>query len=572
MGDDITWEEIIKNPPFIKNDNAVPIKRQLLIEYYLNKQFAGAWQWKTLEHNGVLFPPEYKPHNIPLIYNNEEIKLNPLSEEYATLYAKYLESEYTKNKIFNKNFWNDFKKSLNKTNSQENKIESFELCDFKLIYKYILDEKEKKDAVPLEEKEKIKKEREEQEKKYKIAVVDGKEQPVGNFRVEPPGIFIGRGCDNPYQGHIKERIMPEDITINIGKEAKIPEPPEGHHWKKVIHDRSVQWLSEWKDNITGKMKYVWLASHSEFKTQSDIKKFDLARKLKKRIKRIREQNDVNLISDDKFIKQLATALYFIDKLALRVGNEKGEDETDTVGVSSLRVEHIKLEENNYIELDFLGKDSVRYVREIEVSNIVYNNLKEFIANKAQSDELFDKINSNDINKYLQSMMKDLTAKVFRTYNASNLFQKELNKITNKYENMDMTDKINLLLDEFNKANAKIAILCNHQKAVSKNFSEQIDKIKEQIKKIRKKIKIAKKRNNKEREEELRDKLQQIKIKKELKVELKNVSLGTSKINYIDPRITVAFMKKFNLPVDKIFSKVLQERFAWAFSVGPEFRF
>ena len=37
----------------------------------------------------------------------------------------------------------------------------------------------------------------------------------------------------------------------------------------------------------------------------------------------------------------ATALYFIDKLALRAGNEKDTDETaDTVGCCSLRVEHI----------------------------------------------------------------------------------------------------------------------------------------------------------------------------------------------------------------------------------------
>ncbi len=37
----------------------------------------------------------------------------------------------------------------------------------------------------------------------------------------------------------------------------------------------------------------------------------------------------------------AVAMYFIDKLALRAGNEKDSDETaDTVGCCSLRVEHI----------------------------------------------------------------------------------------------------------------------------------------------------------------------------------------------------------------------------------------
>ncbi len=38
---------------------------------------------------------------------------------------------------------------------------------------------------------------------------------VGNFRVEPPGLFRGRG-EHPRMGQIKRRIFPRDITINIG--------------------------------------------------------------------------------------------------------------------------------------------------------------------------------------------------------------------------------------------------------------------------------------------------------------------------------------------------------------------
>ena len=41
-------------------------------------------------------------------------------------------------------------------------------------------------------------------------------------------------------------------------------------------------------------------------------------------------------------KQLGTTTYIIDKLALRVGNEKGDDQADTVGCCSLRVQHVKL--------------------------------------------------------------------------------------------------------------------------------------------------------------------------------------------------------------------------------------
>ena len=51
------------------------------------------------------------------------------------------------------------------------------------------------------------------EEKFKVAIVDGKEQHTGNFRIEPPGIYLGRGC-HPLAGKIKERVFPDDIKVN----------------------------------------------------------------------------------------------------------------------------------------------------------------------------------------------------------------------------------------------------------------------------------------------------------------------------------------------------------------------
>ena len=89
------------------------------------------------------------------------------------------------------------------------------------------------------------------------------------------------------------------------------------------------------------------------------------------------------------IRQRATALYIIDHFALRVGNEKDEDEADTVGCCSLRVEHVTLTADKKIELDFLGKDSMRYHNTLDVPEIIYNNFKKFIKGKEKKDELFD---------------------------------------------------------------------------------------------------------------------------------------------------------------------------------------
>jgi DNA topoisomerase-1 len=63
-----------------------------------------------------------------------------------------------------------------------------------------------------------------------VAYVDGREEPTGNFRVEPPGLFRGRG-EHPKMGRIKQRIVPGDIVINIGEGEPVPEHPyPGQRW------------------------------------------------------------------------------------------------------------------------------------------------------------------------------------------------------------------------------------------------------------------------------------------------------------------------------------------------------
>ena len=54
-------------------------------------------------------------------------------------------------------------------------------------------------------------------------------------------------------------------------------------------------------------------------------------------------SDFSSYKDHKIkLQQLGVATYFIDRLALRVGNSKDETaEADTVGCTTLRVEHIK---------------------------------------------------------------------------------------------------------------------------------------------------------------------------------------------------------------------------------------
>jgi len=146
---------------------------------------------------------------------------------------------------------------------------------------------------------------------------------------------------------------------------------------------------------------------------------------------------------------------------LRIGNEKGEDEADTVGCTSLRAEHIKIEEDNKITLDFLGKDSMRYLNTVDVDPRAHKALKTFLSGKQPKEDLFDKIKAADLNEYLKGMsptVPDLSAKVFRTYNASKTLQDELTtQEEEKGNNSNVDDKVKF----YENANRQVAILCNH---------------------------------------------------------------------------------------------------------------
>ena len=109
------------------------------------------------------------------------------------------------------------------------------------------------------------------------------------------------------------------------------------------------------------------------------------------VDKIRLDYNEELKSKNMGERQRATAMYFIDKLALRAGNEKGEDEADTVGCCSLRCEHVTLEPPNKLVFDFLGKDSIRYYNEVPVDERVFKNIKIFKNDKEDDDELFDRV-------------------------------------------------------------------------------------------------------------------------------------------------------------------------------------
>jgi DNA topoisomerase I len=283
------------------------------------------------------------------------------------------------------------------TDKERSLIKDLRKCDFTKVYEYFKKKSEERKLMSKEEKKQIKEENLKIKKEFGNCIWDGHKQPIGNYKIEPPGLFRGRG-EHPKMGMVKRRIQPEDVIINCGKDSKIPLPPSGHKWKEVRHDNMVAWLCSWTENVQGNTKYVMLNAASRVKGERDWQKYEKARKLHRYIDKIRENYTEDWKSKEMKVRQRAVAIYFIDKLALRAGNEKDEDEADTVGCCSLRIEHIKLHKHvegvgdNVVEFDFLGKDSIRYQNKVAVDKRVYKNLLLFMENKNPDDELFDRLN------------------------------------------------------------------------------------------------------------------------------------------------------------------------------------
>ena len=298
-------------------------------------------KWKFLEHQGPLFAPLYDPlpDNVRFYYDGKAMRLSEPTEEVATFYGKMLDHDYTTKEAFNKNFFKDWRRVM--TEKEKEKIRDLSKCDFQEINVYFKKVSEDRKNRSKEEKKAEKAKNDELTEHYGFCEIDGHKEKIGNFRIEPPGLFRGRG-EHPKQGMLKRRVMPEDVIINCSKDSEYPKAPEGHKWKEVRHDNTVTWLASWTENIQNSIKYVMLNPSSKLKGEKDMQKYEKARNLKSRIDKIRADYVTDFKSKEMRIRQRAVALYFIDKLALRAGNEKDEDQADTVGCCSLRVEHISL--------------------------------------------------------------------------------------------------------------------------------------------------------------------------------------------------------------------------------------
>jgi DNA topoisomerase-1 len=88
------------------------------------------------------------------------------------------------------------------------------------------------------------------------------------------------------------------------------------------------------------------------------------------------------------------------------------------------------------------------------------------------------LTTSALNKHLANYMPGLTAKVFRTYNASYTMARLLRNM--KESNRTVLEKVN----DYNAANREVAILCNHKRTVAAAHEGQMEKLTDRIKGLR----------------------------------------------------------------------------------------
>jgi DNA topoisomerase-1 len=436
--------------------------------------------------------------------------------------------------------------------------------DFSEVISYVEGEKVKKAVMTSEEKKQLaaerKVKREELKAKFAVAEVDGQKLEIANWTAEPSCLFAGRG-DHPQRGKWKMGPNKSDIILNLSVEEKRREDLKKEGWKDVVWEPQKMYVAKWEDKLTGKIKYVWFSDTAFLKQNREKAKFQKAEILGKQIGRIEDHILRNLDAKDETRRKVATVCWLILNPNMRVGDEKDPDEADTVGAITLRDEHITIDkEAGMLHFDFLGKDSVRWVKDVKAPPEVIRNIEHF---KAQPGEyLFVGVDSKMVSRFLSEKMSGLTAKVFRTWRCTKTVKEELERSGVKKEDPEYVKA-----HAAKEANLKVAEVANHKRKISPTFDDRLAKKEERIRELR--AKLTSKKSEGKKTDSLEARIRKAELDLQLSKEAKEYNLGTSLKSYIDPTAYVKWAKKVRFDLTKFYPKTLQKKFSWALSGKSE---
>jgi DNA topoisomerase-1 len=552
-----------------------------------------------------------------LAIRDHPVVLDALQEQMAMAFVGKRHLGYWSDSVFVGNFLKDFSKALGLKPSLRPEEVDLEVLFRPAIERRAKDQQAKqsltKEALKAQAAER-KARREALREHYGHAELDGERVEIANWTAEPNCMFMGRG-KHPLRGRWKPGPRVQDITLNLSPDA----PTASGDWAGRVWAPDDLWIARWTDRLSGKVKYVWVSDTATIKQDREAQKFDAAERLAKRISQVRRYIQQGMMSPKPQERQIATASYLIDALSLRVGDEKDPDEADTVGATTLRPEHVTINENGEVEFRFLGKDSVPWHKTTQLPAEVVRQLQELLATaqtrnashrrgghpSPDKPRLFPNVRSRNVNLFLDKAMAGLTAKVFRTYHASATVRNYLARAQVTAEDPDYLKSYHA-----KQANLQAAEVCNHTKQEPKGFNERLQRFVERQRKANQQVAKAK-ANVEQRQARLQEllvkqkaaldkaqlktpdaaphkrpyasslrsarrsveaakahlaraKLGKDKLHSDIDIAKKTRTwnLGTSLKSYIDPRIYRAWGQRVDFDWKRFYPKTLQRKFAW----------
>ncbi len=528
---------------------------------------------KSLRHNGI-YVPQYAPRGLSVKVHGTPIKLGAKTEQMVTFWVRKEQSQTSPpDKTFYKNFIRDFQEALRLENPSSKILETLKIkddveplingkpredldFDFSEIRREVSRQQLERQNMTKEQKKAQAQERKEKRGKLKehfgYAFVDGEKLEIANWTAEPSCIFAGRG-DHPKRGKWKEGPKEEDIILNLSDKSG----PLGK-WKDIVWEPESMYIAKWEDKLSSKIKYVWFADSAFLKQDMEKEKFNKAEALGKTIGKVEEHIMKNISSENPERRKLATVCWLILGVNIRVGDEKDPDEADTVGAITLRPEHIKIE-GNTVHFDFLGKDAVRWVKQVQAPSIVITNLKQYSENCKVN--LFEEIDSRKVSRFLSEAMEGLTAKVFRTWKCTRTVKESLERCGAKKEDPEHRKQFCAKM-----ANLEVAKIANHKRKIPPNFDERLAKKTDKLKQLENDLQEKSKQGKKI--ETLLRRIDKTKFDVELTKETREYNLGTSLKSYIDPRVYVKWASQVDFSLDKLYPKTLRKKYSWALGKEP----
>ena len=471
--------------------------------------------------------------------------------------------------------------------------------------KWYADTKAAKDADKAG-KEKNKEKNKIRKDKYGYAIVDGKKEPLQSWVLEPEGIYAGRpGC--PYTGYWKSAVTAEDVILNTNSEKHPLLIQDGEEIKYINKEGKSLWHNEWRPeshhcadypsvigvpNAKGGMikvysstrKKIMFSAKSSVKQEGQIKKYEAGAELGESYGKVLKAVQSDFTS--KKSKDLGTtiAVFLLFEKGIRIGEKKATT-NGTKGLLSLVWGKDVKRSGNKIKFDFLGKDSVHDVSEIETeyAEKIEAHWKEFGQLKTDKDS---------IKAYVGAIVPGLdgvfSPKLARTAVAAYTMTNALEAATKKFK-ITKDSPIALKKIAFEEANMEVAKRLNHQRGVNKvaeakrqaKFAEnekalaaREEKTAETIKVREDKIKALKKAKKtgwqdkvaklQKMNENAKQKLNIAELNLAQKEKTQNFTASTSKGAYIDPSIVSTWCRKIDMPLEKIYSKTQMEQFAKLF--------